>query len=144
MGELVYNDDSLITWAAEKIGFEPRPDVKAMGWKVNGVIRAVVLWDGFSECDCNIHVASDGNPHWLSRPFLAAAFMHPFVQWKLKRVTGLVPAKNTAALRFDLHLGFVKEGYLRKALPDDDLILLGMLREECRFIPSKFRVEVTP
>lgn len=144
MGELVYNDDSLITWAAEKIGFEPRPDVKAMGWKVNGVIRAVVLWDGFSECDCNIHVASDGNPHWLRRPFLTAAFMHPFVQWKLKRVTGLVPAKNTAALRFDLHLGFVKEGYLRKALPDDDLILLGMLREECRFIPSKFRVEVTP
>ena len=71
---------------------------------------------------------------------MIAAFMHPFVQWKLRRVTGLVPAKNTKALRFDLHLGFVREGYLRNALPDDDIIVLGMLREECIYLPVAYRV----
>lgn len=140
MGELIYNDDDrLIAWASEKIEFEPRSDVKAMGWQENGELRAVVLWDGFSECDCNIHIASDGKPHWLRRSFLVAAFMHPFVQWNLRRVTGLVPAKNAAALRFDLHLGFVQEGHLRHALQDDDLIILGMLKESCRYIPPKYR-----
>ena len=140
MGEIVYDDDSMIPWAIERIGFKPRDDVRAIGWRENGSLRAVTLYDGFSECDCNIHIASDGKPHWLNRGFLVAAFMHPFVQWKLRRVTGLVPAKNTQALRFDLHLGFEREGYLRHALPDDDLVLLGMLRENCRFIPERYRV----
>ncbi len=140
MGDIVYDDDSMIPWAIERIGFKPRDDVRAIGWRENEVLRAVTLYDGFSECDCNIHIASDGKPHWLNRGFLVAAFMHPFVQWKLRRVTGLVPAKNTRALRFDLHLGFVREGYLRHALPDDDLVLLGMLRENCRFIPERYRV----
>ena len=81
MGHLIYDDPRLIPWASEIIGFEPRSDVQAMGWIDGSSIRAVALWDGFSECDCNIHVASDGKPHWLSRAFLSAAFMHPFVQW---------------------------------------------------------------
>lgn len=142
MGELVYNDDSLITWAAEKIGFDPRPDVVPIGWRENGEIRAVTLYDGFSKCDCNIHIASDGKPHWFRRQFLIASFMHPFVQWDLQRITGLVPAKNTRALKFDLHLGFKQEGVIRRALQDDDIIILGMLRSECRFIPPEYRVKV--
>lgn len=141
MGELVYDDGSqMIEWASKIIGFQPRSDAVAVGWREHGELRAVVLYDNFSACDCNIHIASDGKAGWLNRKFLVAAFMHPFVQWKLRRVTGLVPAKNTKALRFDLHLGFVREGYLRNALPDDDIIVLGMLREECTYIPPSHRV----
>ncbi|HEJ7283140.1 acyl-CoA N-acyltransferase [Serratia phage Parlo] len=140
MGSILYeNSGELIAWAAEKIGFEPRDDAKAIGWESSGVLRAVTLWDGFSVCDCNIHIASDGSGHWLSRPYLRASFMHPFVQWNMRRVTGLVPSKNSAALRFDLHLGFEREGIIRHALPDDDIIVLGMLRENCRYIPAKYR-----
>lgn len=139
MGEIVYDDESMIPWAIEKIGFEPRPDVRAIGWRESGSLRAVTLYDGFSECDCNIHIASDGSGNWLRRAFLVASFMHPFVQWRLRRVTGLVPAKNKDALRFDLHLGFKQEGYLHHALPDDDIYLLGMLRENCRYIPPEYR-----
>lgn len=136
----IYDDqERLISWASEVIGFAPRPDVQHMGWQENGVLRAVVLWDGFSECDCNIHIASDGTGRWLRRAFLRAAFMHPFAQWNLRRVTALVPSKNTAALRFDLHLGFKQEGVIRHALPDDDITILGLLREDCRFIPQEYR-----
>ena len=141
MGELVYDDSGqMIEWASKIIGFQPRSDAVAVGWREHGELRAVVLYDNFSACDCNMHIASDGTGNWLRRAFLVTCFMHPFAQWGLRRVTGLVPAKNTDALRFDLHLGFKQEGYLRHALPDDDLVLLGMLRENCRFIPPEYRV----
>ena len=52
-----------------------------------------------------------------------------------RRVTGLVHDNNHDARRFDEHLGFKQEGVLRKAAPDgDDMIVYGMLREECRWI----------
>ena len=99
MGEMVYDDSGeMIEWASKIIGFQPRPDVVAIGWRVRGELRAVALYDNFSECDCNMHIASDGKAHWLSRQFLIASFMHPFVQWRLRRVTGLVPAKNKVSL----------------------------------------------
>lgn len=140
MGTLIYDNPArLIAWASERIGFEPRHDARAIGWGGGDTIKAVTLYDGFSACDCNIHIASDGSGQWLTRGYLRASFWHPFIQWNLRRLTGLVPAKNQDALRFDLHLGFEREGYIRHALPDDDLILLGMLRENCRYIPADYR-----
>lgn len=140
MKQFVSHSDELVAWAAERIHFIPRADVKSFGLMSEKGIHAVTLYDNFSECDCNIHIASDGTRHWLSRQYLNMSFYYPFVQWNLRRVTGLVPAKNADALRFDLHLGFEREGYLKQALPDDDLIVLGMTRD--RFINDiqpKFR-----
>lgn len=141
MSEIVYSDDdeTIIPWASKIIDFNPRPDATGFGLYENGKLKAAVIWDGFSDCDCNIHVASDGTDNWLRRKFLVTAFMHPFKQWGFRRVTALVPAKNTKALKFDRHLGFKDEGYLKHALPDDDLVILGMLREDCRFIPKDLR-----
>lgn len=130
----------LLPWAEGVIGFAPRDDAKAIGVvDADGTIRSVTVFDNFSPCDCNMHIASDGSKRWLTRIYLRTAFYYPFVQVGLRRVTGLVPASNSAALHFDLHLGFVREGLCRNALPDDDLIVLGMLREHCRFIPQEFR-----
>lgn len=140
MNGLIYGEqDRLIGWASKVIGFHPRPDAQAIGWQEHGVLRAVTLWDGFSKCDCNIHIASDGSGTWLRKGFLRASFWHPFIQWDLRRVTGLVPSKNTAALRFDLKLGFTREGLSRHALENDDIIILGLLREDCRYIPQRYR-----
>lgn len=139
MRQIVGHSDELIAWAAERIHFKPRPDAKCIGLVSEKGIHAVTLYDGFSECDCNIHIASDLTGHWFSRTYLNMSFYQPFVVWNLRRVTGLVPAKNEKALRFDLHLGFEREGYLRQALPDDDLIILGMLRERFIEIQKKYR-----
>lgn len=141
MGELVYKDtERLIAWASDIIGIDTTDQAKAVGWEENGVLRAVAVWDEFSLVDCQIHVASDAKPHCMKMPFIRAAFLHPFVQWNMRRVTGVVPSKNTAALKFDLHLGFEREGLMRNALPDDDIVILGMLRENCRFIPKDMRI----
>ncbi|AFN39134.1 acyl-CoA N-acyltransferase [Burkholderia phage BcepMigl] len=141
MNRLIYNDDDrLIAWAKECIGVPAfRPDACAIGQERDGRLNAVVVFDGFSTVDCNIHIASDGSSHWLTREFLTAAFAYPFIQCGLRRVTGLVPAKNVAALKFDEHLGFRREGYHPRAAHDGDLVSLGMLREWCRFIPPESR-----
>lgn len=140
MAELIYNDDErLIKWAQDVIGCEFRADAKAIGYGNGDDIFAVTVFDGFSVCDCNMHVASDGTGHWLSRKYLLALFAYPFIQLKLRRVTGLVPARNESALRFDAHLGFEFEGRCRNALPDDDIIILGLLRENCKYIHPDHR-----
>ena len=136
--QLVY-DQHILEWASDVIGFPFRDDAKVIGASFDGDLRAVVVYDGFSECDCNMHIASDGSARWLSRGFLRAVFAYPFIQLGLRRVTGLVPAKNERALNFDLRLGFEHEGLCRDALPDDDIIVLGMRRSVCPYIPEEYR-----
>ncbi len=140
MIEIIYGEDErLVSWAENVIGCQFRNDAKAIGLSSDKEIIAVTVFDGFSQCDCNIHIASNKTGHWLNRKFLISSFAYPFIQLKLRRVTGLVPAKNTNALKFDLHLGFTQEGICRHALPDDDIIILGLLREDCRYIHPKHR-----
>lgn len=137
---LIYGEtDWMVEWAKDHGPIFPRADVTAIGWGTDTDLRAVVLYDNFSACDCGIHIASDGTRKWMSRQFLYATFAHPFIQWGLRRVTGLVASRNTDALRFDKHIGFEVEGVVRHALPDDDIIMLGMLRENCRWIPEHAR-----
>lgn len=141
MNRLIYGEDErLLAWATERIGVAGfRPDAKTIGLERNGELVAVVVYDGFSDVDCNMHIASDGTRRWLNRELLTHAFAYPFIQCRLRRVTGLVPADNEDALRFDEHIGFKREGYHPHATKNGDLISLGMLREWCRFIPPEYR-----
>lgn len=135
---LLYGEEQrLLPWAAERTGGGAfRSDAVAIGLERDGEIAAVVVFDNFSEVDCSMHIASDGSRRWMSKDLLLAAFAYPFQQLKCRRITGMVAAKNTQALAFDEHLGFEREGLCRNALPDDDLVILGMLKERCRFIPQ--------
>lgn len=136
MARLIYGEeDRLLPWALERIGLRDfRRDAFTIGLEKDGELVAVVVYDNFSSCDCNMHIASDGTGRWMNKSLLLAAFAYPFTQLNLRRVTGLVPAGNAQALAFDEHLGFVREGYHPHACEDGDLITLGLLRESCRFI----------
>lgn len=140
MNRIIYGqDERLIPWAERVIGVTFRSDATAIGVEDSeGTIKAVVVYDGFGECDCNMHVASDGQGRWLNREALVHFFSYPFIQCGFRRVNGLVPAKNVRALSFDLNLGFVIEGKLKDALPDDDLYILGMTRDKGLALISKY------
>lgn len=131
-------EDRLLPWASERTGDIYRRDAYTIGVARDGKIMGVAVFDNFSEADCNMHIASDGSARWMTKEALAAAFAYPFIQLGLRRVTGVVPAKNIRALAFDEHIGFVREGYHPNARADDDLITLGLLRENCRFLPHRF------
>jgi len=132
--------ESDLAWAAERTGTARfRTDAVGIALEKAGRLAAVVVYDGFSACDCNMHIASDGSRRWMTRELLVAAFRYPFVTAGLNRVTGLVPAKNVEALAFDQKLGFRLEGVCREALPDDDVVILGLLKRDCPFIPKEYR-----
>jgi len=139
---LVYGDEArLLPWAQARVGVNFRSDAKAIGVEREGELRAVVVYDGFSDTDCYMHIASDGSRGWMTKSLLLAAFAYPFIQCGFRRVTGLVPASNREALEFDEHIGFVREGYHPEAGPNgDDLVSLGLLRRNCRFIPKEHRL----
>lgn len=100
----------------------------------SGRIRGVVVYDQRTATNCMMHVASDGSGRFLTREFLYWAFHVPFLQWSLVRVSGIVRASQQAVIDFDMNLGFVYEGTVRRAFGNEDGVLLGMLREECRFL----------
>lgn len=136
---IVYDrQEEMIRWAAERIGIQNfRDDAHAIGMEKDGRLVAVTVFDTFSSCDCNVHIASDGSRRWCNREFVVRCMAYPFLQLNKRRITGLVPAKNEDALKFDLHFGFKVEGRLEHALPDDDIIVLGMLREKCRWLKGR-------
>lgn len=141
MGLRIRTDkDELLDWAAAR--YEDNAidsDTHAIGVEVDGVVQAVAMYNCFTDISCNIHVVSDGGKRWASRTFLREAFAYPFVQVGLKRLTALVPAKNTDALTLDLRLGFQVEGRMAEATDNDDLVVLGMLRRNCIWIPEEYR-----
>jgi RimJ/RimL family protein N-acetyltransferase len=105
----------------------------AIGLERDGELVAGVVYNYYSVYDIAMHVASDGSRRWMTKDFLRAVFSYPFVQLGCKRVTGYVLSRNTAARRFDEHIGFVREGVMRQAGGDDDVIVYGMLESECRW-----------
>lgn len=138
---VVFDDPAAcLAWAARRIGIRQfREDARAIGWERGGSIIAVAAWDTFSPGTCCMHIASDGSGPWLTREFLGAMFAYPFVQLRLRRVTGLIAASNRASLRFARHIGFHDEGLMHEEAPDGDMVVLGMLRRECRWIAEEHR-----
>jgi RimJ/RimL family protein N-acetyltransferase len=139
MARIIYNDpERLKDWAVEHYpDAAVDGDTHSIGMEIDGQLVVVTLYNNFTPHMCNMHVVSDGGRRWCTRGFLAAAFAYPFHQLGLNRVTALVPAKNKAALKLDMWLGFKPEGTMAEAMGDDDLIVLGMLRRDCIWLPEE-------
>lgn len=139
--KLIYGEeDRLLPWALERIGLDQfRSDAYTIGLERNGEIVAVVIYDNFSECNANMHIASDGTGLWMTKELLLTAFAYPFVQLGLKRLTSLIAAKNEKSLKLNDNIGFKREGFHPQSMKNDDMVSLGLLRSDCRFIPKEHR-----
>lgn len=104
---------------------------QAVGRIDDGEITAAVIYKDYSLCDIGMHIAAEGR--WATRAFLDTIFHYPFGILKVQRVTGYVPRKREDQLRFWELMGFQREGVLRQALPDDDIVIIGLLKDECRY-----------
>lgn len=135
---LAGKEEILAEWAARKMDLHRLWKEYTCIAQMDGVnILAVVVYTDFSFPNICMHIAGVGKK-WLTRQFLYKAFWYPFEYLKCTRVTGIVSSKNREAQVFDEHIGFIKEGLLRKAgSENEDLIIYGMLKEECRFLQRK-------
>lgn len=138
---LAGQEQLVIDWVSARIKhFNITPESKSAIGLIdeNGSILAGIVYENYRGHDIHIHIAAVPGSQWLNREFLTEGFRYPFLYLGVDRITGLVPASNKDAQRFDEHLGFKLEGRIRKGLPDgDDLLVYGMLKSECRFLVKK-------
>ena len=106
----------------------------------NGELVAAAVFDSFSENSCLAHIVIE-DPLVLRHHFLNFAFQLAFTVKDVGVVTGLTPADNQEALRFNKKIGMrevyrIKDGYKIGV----DFVLQEMRREECRWLaPVKLR-----
>ncbi|MBP8023960.1 MAG: GNAT family N-acetyltransferase [Chromatiaceae bacterium] len=125
-------------WVAERAGASVHAwaGYVCLGLEEEGELVAGVVMESFTGRSANMHVAGVGR-NWVNRNMLQTCFIYAFDHLGLQRLTGLVPASNTAALAFDLHLGFRHEYTLVDGAKDGDLHILCMRRADCRFLPQE-------
>lgn len=92
-----------------------------------------VLFTDYNVVSMQIHVASF-KPNWINKQLLWLTFDYPFNVCRVEKLLGLVPSANKPALDFDLHLGFVEETRVKDVFPDGDMVVLGMYRNQCKFL----------
>ena len=133
---LVYGQDA---WVAEFVrkhaphsegGFK---DYVAIGLEDKGELVAGCVYNEFRGHSIHISMASV-TPRWASRRTIRAFLAYPFVQLKVARLTAYTGRSMTSVRKFLERVGFRQEGILRKGFADDDCVVYGMLRDECRWI----------
>jgi RimJ/RimL family protein N-acetyltransferase len=139
MKTLVYGrDEEVAEWVGKRLDEDNFCQTAAIGVEENGKLIAGVVYNLYNGPSICMHVAAEPGKIWLSKNSLFKFFAYPFIQLGCNRVTGLVRVDNIEARRFDEHLGFVQEGVIRKGATDGtDMILYGMLKEECRWLGVK-------
>lgn len=107
-------------------------DPKAIGLEVDGDLRAGVVYTNYSPGNVFASIALD-TP--LTRWFLYAIFYSPFIAWKVRHITCTIEESNVKSIKLCSHLGFTQRGRLPEAAVNgEDVIIMGMLARECRFI----------
>lgn len=132
---IVTDKDRIGPWVCERTGGRYEPTCsQAIGWESDGELVAGTLYDQYNGRSICMHVAAE-KP--VTRAYTRACFSYAFEHLGVQKVLGLVDSTNSAALRFDRHLGFVEEARIKDAGKFGDLIVLSMTRPQCRWIGDR-------
>ena len=133
---LIYGRDKEIAeWVSRRAphadgGFEK---YVAIGIEENGEIIAGCVYNDYRGYAMHVSIAST-TPRWATRGNLYALFAYPFLQLNVKRLTAYTGLSMASVRTFLVRLGFVQEGVIREGFVDDDCVVYGMLRGECRWL----------
>jgi RimJ/RimL family protein N-acetyltransferase len=129
---IVHNHPIIAKYVAEALGEEGFGECYTIGNVKNNILVAGVVFNNYT--GLSVQMTAAGVGHWCTHELLNNCFSFVFNGLKCKRITVLVAKSNTKALKLNKHLGFIEEGIVRMGEGDEDLILLGMLKSECRYI----------
>ena len=88
------------------------------------LFRSCIVFNNFNECNATAHIAVS-KPTKLFLELLDHGFKYAFETCGLRRLTGLVEADNSKAIKLDKHIGFVEEGIMEKAGSEgQDMVVL--------------------
>ena len=110
----------------------PRPYI-CFGVESDEGLGLGVIYERILNCDVNMHIVCSQRK-LMTRRVIRAAFTFPFVNLGRQRVTGLVPAINMLSRELCEKLGFELEGRRKRVFVDDDEMIYGMTKEQCRWL----------
>lgn len=130
-------------WVSSRIAGSPGWGTGAVGigWKRGETLIMGVVYARHSPGQ-NIEMAVAVAGRMPTRSFVEA-FLYPFLQLNLPRVTALVDESNWQSIKFCQSVGFVREGLMRAAgLRGGGVIVYGMLARECKFLSARWLVKL--
>jgi hypothetical protein len=125
---LVYGQDQRVAdWVGTQCGYSVPPVTAAIGWEVDGELRAGVYFESALPNTVFAHIASVAGT--MPRQLLRAVCLFAFRQMGVERITLIVSTANTQVLSFVTHLGAAFEGSLRRAFGDADGAVFAFWRD---------------
>ena len=104
----------------------------------DGKIMAGVLYEDWTGANIMCHIAGEGN--WATRDYLGVIYDYPFNQLNARRITCPVASTNEKSIALVTRMGFTLECTLAQAIPDGDMHLFRMFRDECKYIKGKYAI----
>ena len=131
------NNDQEWFWVKSRTGVIQCEDTQGIVAYKDADIVAVCVIDTITADSVNVHFAVE-YPLVIKHGYFDEIARHVFESLGKQRMFGLVPAGNAKALKIDQNIGFrevarIPHGYRT----GEDLVVLKMEREECRFAPKK-------
>ena len=135
--DVTFDAELVGPWVSAKTGgMWTRGRGTAIGRLKDGELVAGVLYEDYTKANIVCHIA--GNEGWATRGFLGLIFNYPLVQLGVKRITAPVHSNNDKSILLMTRLGFTLEAVLAQAIPEGDLLIYRMFREECRFLEDRY------
>ncbi len=96
----------------------------------DGYVKSGFLFENFNGANIDCHVAGEK----FTRQMIKFGFGYCFNQLKAKRMTAKISVENKKSLRFVERLGFEPEAVLKDYWPSGDVLIMVMMRENCKWI----------
>lgn len=124
--------DEVLAWASHRLGTTFREPCAALGvLNREGRLIGAVIYNDFDAR--NIEMTAVG-PGAFRRDVSRDIFAFAFDELGCRRISLTVPETHSDIIRRAMKWGWVIEGRKRDYYDNDDAIILGMTRAECRFL----------
>ena len=133
---MITSDHSAGHWVARRIFggyFEERS--RSLGLKRDGKYVAGVIYENFNHRSFTCHIAITGR---MTTAFLYAIFDYPFNICEVEKIIVPVASENAESLKLVKNMGFTEEARIKDAHPLGDIVLLTMLKKDCRFLGERY------
>lgn len=132
-GKTLAYGEEVARWVWARLDSKPHAEYAAIGLKRNENMVAGVVYTRYHPgISIELTIASEGTT-WAVPDYFRTVFDYPFKQLDCQRATAIVAARNSKSRALCEHLGFVQEGVCRFGFKDDDAVIYGIYRHNCRW-----------
>ncbi len=127
-----YSNEEVAHWLCRETGLEPVPPFTACAIvDDNGRIGGCWVWSEYTGPNVEVSIYA---PRCITRRVLREGFDYAFNQLKVRRITQRVPLMNKKLNQIISKAGWKCEGILRHFYENDDAVIYGMIKSECKYL----------